>query len=92
MRNIQYDSVWKLFNYDKSRGVVLTSLCVRVMCVRESIKAARIYIYIYIYIYINWSPPMFKTWLRPCNNILIWHLHIIALLLVLIASILSRFG
>ncbi len=49
MRNIQYDSVWKLFHYDKSRGVVLTSLCVRVMCERESIKAARIYIYIYIY-------------------------------------------
>ncbi len=42
IRNIQYDSVWKLFHYDKSRGVVLTSLCVRVMCVRESIKAARI--------------------------------------------------
>ncbi len=36
---------------------MLTSLCVRViMCVRASIKA---------YIYKNWSPPMFKTWLRP---------------------------
>ncbi len=49
MRNIQYDSVWKLFYYNKSRGVVLTSLCVRVMCVRDSIKAVHIYIYIYIY-------------------------------------------
>ncbi len=38
---------------------MLTSLCVRLIrCVRASIKA-------YIYIYKNWSPPMFKTWLRP---------------------------
>ncbi len=52
LRNI-IDSVWKLFYYNKSHGVVLTSLCVRViMCVRASIKA-----YIYIYIYKNWSPP-----------------------------------
>ncbi len=67
LRNI-IDSVWKLFYYNKSRGVVLTSLCVRViMCVRQ-LKHIYIYIYIYtvyIYIYKNWSPPMFKTWLRP---------------------------
>ncbi len=53
-------SVWKLFYYNKSRGVVLTSLCAHVMCVRESIKAACIYVYIYIYIYIHThthSPP-----------------------------------
>ncbi len=53
--------------YNKSHKVVLTSFCVQVMCecVCASIIAC-IHTHTHTHVYINnWSPPMFKAWLRP---------------------------